>query len=47
MLQTVRAEKGDEKNGVSCLVSMLPELWSLNCSKKCISATLSWPQPES
>ena len=37
MLQTVRAEKVDERNGVICLVSMfLPELWSLNGPKKCI-----------
>ena len=37
MLQTVRAEKVNEKNGVICLVRCcLPELWSLNCPKKCI-----------
>ena len=34
MLQTVRAENVDERNGVICLVScFLPELWSLNCLK--------------
>ena len=34
MLQTVRAEKVDEKNGVICLASIfLPELWSLTCPK--------------
>ena len=33
ILQTVRSEKGDEKNGVICQVSMLPELWPLNCLK--------------
>ena len=35
MLQTVRAEKVDEKNGVICLVSMFPS-WVMVCklSKK-------------
>ena len=33
ILQTVRSEKVDDKNGVIC---SLPELWSLNCLKKCI-----------
>ena len=36
MVQTVRAERVDEKNGVICLVSiLLPELWSVYCPKKC------------
>ena len=35
MLQTVRAEKVDEKNGVICLVSMLPSwVMVLKLSKK-------------
>ena len=40
MLQAVRAEKVDEKDGVICLVSkgpcFLPELWSMNFPKKYI-----------
>ena len=37
MLQTIRAEKVDEKSGVICLVFMFPpELWSANCPKKYI-----------
>ena len=37
MLQTVRAEKVEEKNGVICLVFMFPS-WAMVCklSKKCI-----------
>ena len=32
--QIVRAQKGDEKNGIFCLVTFfLPELWSLICPK--------------
>ena len=35
MLQTVRVEKVDEKNGVICLVSMFPSwVMVLKCSKK-------------
>ena len=35
MLQTVRAEKVDDKNGVICLVSMLPSrVMVLKLSKK-------------
>ena len=35
MLQTVRADKVDEKNGVNCLVSMLPSWFMvLKLSKK-------------
>ena len=35
MLQTVRAEKGDRKNGVICLVSMFPSrVMVLKMSKK-------------
>ena len=43
MLQTVRAEKLDEKNGVSCLVSMLPScVMVLKLSRKsAFSAILS------
>ena len=34
MLQTVIAEKVDEKNGVTCLVIMFPsDLWSFNCPR--------------
>ena len=37
MLQTVIAEKVDEKNGVTYLVIMFPsDLWSFNCPKECI-----------
>ena len=37
MLQTVRAEKADKKNGSFVQFScFLPELWSLNFPKKCI-----------
>ena len=37
MLQTVRAEKVEEKNGsIVPFQCFLPELWSLNCLKKCI-----------
>ena len=37
MLQTVRAEKVDEKHGVICLVPcFLSKLWSLHCPKKYI-----------
>ena len=48
MLQTVRAEKVDEKNGVICLVSMFPSwVMSLNCPKKMyFFAILCWPQQE-
>ena len=45
MLQTVRVEKVDEKNGAICLVSMLPS-WVivLKMSKKYpFSAILCWP----
>ena len=45
MLQTVRAEKLDEKNGVIYLVCMFPfELWSLNFPKSAFFAILCWPQ---
>ena len=37
MLQTVGAEKVDEKMGLFVQFPyFLPELWSLNCPKKCI-----------
>ena len=37
MFQTVTAEKVDEKMGLFVqLPCFLPELWSLNCPKKCI-----------
>ena len=36
MLQTVRSEKVDEKNGVINLVFIFPRLWSLNYLKKYI-----------
>ena len=44
MLQTVRVEKVDEKNGAICLVSMLPSrVIVLKMSKKCpFSAILCW-----
>ena len=36
MLQTVRAEKVDEKIGViGYFPCFLPELWSVNCPKRC------------
>ena len=40
ILQTVRSKKGDEKNGVICQVSMLPELWPLNCLKSAFFVNL-------
>ena len=48
MLQTVRAEKVDEKSGVICLVSMfLSWVMVLKLSKKVhFVAILCWPQPE-
>ena len=48
MLQTVRAEKVDEKNGVICLVSMFPSwVMVLKLSKKnAFFAILCWPQQE-
>ena len=46
MLQTVRAEKADEKNGVICLVAKFPSwVMVLKLSKKkCIFAILCWPK---
>ena len=39
MLQTVRAEKVDEKNGVICLASIFSSrVMVIKLSKKCISA---------
>ena len=45
MLQTVRAEKADEKNGVICLLAKFPSwVMALKLSKKCIFAILCWPK---
>ena len=49
MLQTVRTGKVDEKNGVTCLVSMFPSWVTVpRFSKKkgTFSAILCWPQQE-
>ena len=48
MLQTVRTEKVDEKNGVICLISMFPSwVMVLKFSKKSSFFTvLCWPQQE-
>ena len=48
MLQAVRAERVDEKNRVTCLVSMFPP-WVMVLklsNKKCIFAILCWTQQE-
>ena len=45
MLQTGRAEKVDEKNGVICVDFMFPSwVMILKLSKKCIFSILCWPQ---
>ena len=47
MLQTVRAEKADEKIGVIYLVSMFPSrIMVLKLSKECFFVILSRPQQE-
>ena len=47
MLETVRVEKLDEKMGSFVqFPCFLPDLWSVNCPKKCIFTILCWPQQE-